>query len=310
MSTLAKRTRRWLSSVTLLIALLLPSLSPESAWALGPKSGIPPTADDKNNSADAILGQVTIEQKLGETVPLDLAFTQSSGEKVALKDLVGERPVVLSLVYYECPMLCTMVLNGLLRALNVVKFDVGKEFDVLTVSIDPRETAALAQEKKGVYLDRYRRSGAKDGWHFMVGDQASISELSQAVGFNYVYDEETDQYAHASGIVVLTPEGKISKYLLGIDYSPRDLRFSLVEASKDRIGSWTDAILLSCFQYNPSEGRYSLAVLNIVRLVGILTVLAILSFIIISRIHERRREASNGIRSGEPSQPVTESGSL
>ncbi|MBX2813494.1 MAG: SCO family protein [Myxococcales bacterium] len=292
-----------------IVAVLASTLTGGPAWALGPKSGTPPGAGTKqeDTTADAVLGRISIDQKLGEQIPLDLEFTDASGKTRQLGDLLGPRPLVLALVYYECPMLCTMVLNGMLRALNVLKFDAGKEFDILTISIDPRETPVLAAEKKAIYLKRYRRAGSERGWRFFVGTQSAITALSDAVGFRYVYVKETDQYAHASGLVILTPEGKVSKYLYGIDYSPRDLRLSLVEASAGRIGSFTDAILLSCFQYNPSEGRYSFAVISVIRLVGILTVLAILSFIIMSRVHERRRKTS---QKSESSRPATESGNL
>ena len=297
-------------TVIILVALALWASSPiESVWALGPKSAIPPTKSE-GRGADAVLDSVGVTQKLGDSIPLDLEFTDSEGHKKPLRSFIGRRPVVLALVYYECPMLCTMVLNGLLRTMNVLRFDAGKEFDVITVSIDPRETSALASDKKRVYLERYRRAGASEGWHFLVGDQDEIKKLADAVGYHYVYDKETDQFAHGSMITVLSPTGKISKYLYGIDFSPRDLRLSLVEASSERIGSFTDAILLSCFQYNPSEGRYSLAVLNIIRFVGILTVLGIIAFIVVSRVHERRGLTQGTTKSDESGRPVTESGIL
>lgn len=295
MVMMMKRRLRFAPILTGLLALGVASLSGEAS-ALGPKSGQPPVLNEDPNAPkqgpDALLEKVGIDQKLGEVLPPDLEFTNSSGEKVKLGDLVSERPVVLSLVYYECPMLCTMVLNGMLKMMNVLEFDAGKEFDVITVSIDPRETPELAANKKALYLERYRRESAAEGWHFLVGDQANVSALAEAAGYQYAYDESTDQFAHGSAIVVVTPEGKISRYFYGIKYSPVDVRLALVEASKEEIGSLTDAVLLSCFQYDPLEGKYSLAVMQVVRLVGILTVVLVAAFIIFNVRRERGR--SNG----------------
>lgn len=271
------------------------ALTAQPAAALGPKSGVPPQpgeerAEGPKQGPDALLDRVGIAQRLGATLPLETRFTTSEGERVALGDLLGERPAILALVYYECPMLCTMVLNGMLRMLNVLKFDVGKELDVVTVSIDPRETPALAADKKRMYLERYRREGAEQGWHFLVGDQASVSTLAEAVGFEYAYDEETDQFAHGSAIMVVTPDGRLSKYFYGIDYSPVDVRLALIEAASERIGSLADAIILACFQYDPMEGRYSLAIMRVVRLAGVATVLALLGFVLFHVLRDRRRK--------------------
>ena len=235
------------------------------------------------------LTSVDVEQLLGQQVSLNLSFTNSEGQKVKLDDLVNERPVILAMVYYECPMLCTMVLNGLLRMMNVLKFDAGKEFDVIVVSIDPRETAVLAANKKREYIKRYKREGADKGWHFLVGEPSNISALAKSVGFRYTYDERTEQYAHGSAIMVLTPQGLLSKYFYGIDYSPRDVRLALVEAADEKIGSIFDGILLRCFHYDPLEGKYSVAIMGVLRLAGVLTVLGILGFIGFNVLRERRR---------------------
>lgn len=287
------KSRRF--SISAALAALAVLAAVPAAHALGPKSAQPPKAPEGASQAasDKVLAEVRIDQRLGQEVPLELEFTDAAGNRRALGDLIGERPVVLALVYYECPMLCTMVLNGMLRMLNVLKFDAGKEFDVITVSIDPRETPALAAQKKKKYLDRYRRDGAEQGWHFLVGEQPEIRALAEALGYHYAYDETTDQFAHGSAIMVLTPEAKISRYFYGIEYSPIDVRLSLVEASDEGIGSLTDAILLSCFQYNPLDGKYSLAVMRLVRTAGVLTVLGILFFILISHLRERRRPRSD-----------------
>jgi len=235
-----------------------------------------------------ILDDIGIEQKLNDQVPLDLTFTNENGEEVQLKDLFRGKPVVLSLVYYECPMLCTMILNGLLKTLNVLSFDAGDEFDVITVSFDPRETSEMASKKKTNYLEQYGREGASEGWHFLTGEEAAIKELTDAVGFKYKYNPENDQYVHASGIMVLTPAGKISRYAYGVEYSPRDLKLALMEASKEKIGSPVDQLLLYCYHYDPATGKYGVAIMNVIRIVGSLTVIILVSFIVIMLRRDRR----------------------
>jgi len=234
-----------------------------------------------------ILREVGYDQRLGETVPLDLVFRDEAGRPVALRSLFRGRAVVLSLVYYECPMLCTLTLNGLGSALSVLTFDAGKDFDVLTVSFEPKETPALAAAKKKTYLARYRRPGAGEGWHFLTGDAPAIAALTKAVGFRYAWDTETRQYAHPAGLVVLTPDGRIARYMYGVEYAPRDLRLALVEASQRRIGNPVDTILLYCYQYDPTRGRYAASVLRLVRLGGILTVLGLGAFVLLSLRRER-----------------------
>ena len=238
-----------------------------------------------------VLQEVGIDQRLGERIPLDLVFRDESGSPFRLGDAFGHRPVILNLVYYECPMLCTQVLNGLLAGLRAMEFGVGDEIEVVTVSIDPGETPTLAAEKKALYIGRYDREGAASGWHFLTGEEGPIRVLADAVGFRYVYDAKTDQFIHASGIMLLTPGGKLARYYYGIEYAPRDLRLGLVEASEEKIGSPVDQILLYCFHYDPETGKYSLTVMNILRLVGSATVLAIgaLVFVLIRRDRVRQR---------------------
>jgi protein SCO1/2 len=234
-----------------------------------------------DESRPAILRDVGIDQRLNAQVPLDLMFRDETGKAVRLGDYFGGKPVILSLAYYECPMLCTLVLNGLASALKVLSFDIGKQFNVVTVSFNPTETPALAAAKKETYLKAYGRAGAADGWHFLTGEAAAIERLTEAVGFHYQYDPERKQYAHAAGIMILTPQGKIARYFYGVEFPPRDLRLGLVEAADNRIGSPVDQLLLFCFHYDPATGKYGAVVMNSVRVAGALTLLAIATFWII-----------------------------
>lgn len=253
----------------------------------GPANPEGPSAVEPPNE---VLDQVEIEQKLDAQLPLDLEFRDESGAPVRLGDFFGERPVVLVLAYYECPMLCTMVLNGTLRSINVIdEIHVGRDFEIVAVSIDPEETSKLAREKRDLYRSKYRREGSKDGWHFLVGEQPEIDALTDAVGFRYTYDEETGEYAHGSAIMVVTPDGSMSKYLYGIDYDPRTLRLALVEASEGKIGTMVDQVILYCFNYNPLEGKYSLAIMSILRLAAAATIIALALFVAISVTRDRRR---------------------
>jgi protein SCO1/2 len=222
-----------------------------------------------------VLNDVGIDQKLNDRLPLELQFRDEAGRRVALADYFGRRPVILVFVYYECPMLCTLTLNGLLRDIRAIPFDVGKQFDIVTVSFDPRETPELAARKKLTYIDEYRRAGAEAGWHFLTGDQTSIEQLTRAAGFRYKYDPQSQQWAHATALMVVTPDGRLSRYFFGIEYSARDLRLSLVEAANRQIGSPVDQVLLYCYHYDPATGKYGLAIMNILRLGGVATVLAL-----------------------------------
>jgi len=246
-----------------------------------------------------VLQEVGFDQRLGESVPLELAFTDESGRSVWLADYFGKKPVVLSLVYYDCPMLCTLALNGLAGALEVLSFVPGDEFEVVTVSFDPKETPALAAAKKKAYMARYRRPGAHAGWHFLTGSAESITALTRAVGFRYVWDEATRQFAHPAGVVVLTPEAKISHYLFGVEYAPKDLRLALVAAGSGRVGNAADQLLLYCYRYDPQTGRFSASILNLVRLLGVLTVAGLAAFILTASSKRRPRELQPSVPPGE-----------
>lgn len=235
-----------------------------------------------------ILQNVGLDQNLNAQIDAQLQFIDDNGDPVKLAQYFGQKPLILTLVYYECPMLCTLVLNGVVRALRTLDFSAGEEFEVITVSIDPGETTELAVAKKKEYLDSYGRPDAAAGWHFLTGNQDQIAELAKTVGFRYAYDEKSGEYAHASGIIVLTPEGRVAKYYYGVEYSPRDLRLGLVEASDSKIGSSVDQILLFCYHYDPSTGKYSVAIMSILRLAGVVTVLAVAVFLFTMSRRDRR----------------------
>ncbi len=223
------------------------------------------------------LAGVGIDQKLNEQLPLDAAFKNEKGESVKLGDYFGKKPVLLSLVYYECPMLCNQVLNGMVTNFRVLAFQPGQEFEVVTVSFDNRETPALAAAKKKTYIDYLpaaKRETATKGWHFLTGDAENIKRLTDAIGFRYRFDSETNQFAHGSGIFVSTPGGKLARYFYGIEYAPRDVRLGLIEAAENKIGSPVDQLLLYCFHYDPATGKYGAVVMNIVQVGGILTLVA------------------------------------
>ncbi len=222
-----------------------------------------------------LLKEVGVDQKLNESVPLDLTFRDENGATVTLAQFFGGKPVILSLVYYNCPMLCTQVLNGLERSLKDVPMDIGNQFNVVTVSIDPTERPALASAKRALYAGLYGRPGAVQGWHFLTGDEPQIKQLANAVGFRYAYDAQSKQFAHASAIMMLTPAGKISRYLYGIQYSSRDLRLGLVDASGGKIGTPVDQILLFCYHYDPATGKYSVLISRVIKVAGVFTILVI-----------------------------------
>jgi protein SCO1/2 len=249
---------------------------------------VSPLSVQAQSAATNPFAAVGLDQRLNEQLPLDLSFHDETGKPVQLRDYFGEKPVVLALVYYQCPMLCTLVLNGLLRSLRALSFTAGTEFTVVTVSFDPRETPTLAATKKATYLHEYARSGAEAGWHFLTGEEPAIRRLTQAVGFRYVYDAKTDQYAHASGILVLTPQGRIARYFYGVEYAPRDLRLGLVEASANKIGSPVDQLLLLCYHYDPAAGKYGVLITNVLRLAGVATVLGLGTFMLVMFRRERQ----------------------
>jgi len=270
------------SVVVAVTALVCPAAAFAQVGVTVPEPGDPASA------RPGLLSKIHIDQHLDRQLPLDLAFVDDAGKAVRLGDYFGKRPVVMALAYYECPMLCTQVLNGLVSTLSVMNFEPGREFDVVVVSFNPREGPGLASQKKATYLERYKRPHTAHGWHFLTGQQSSIDALTDALGFRYAYDEQIQQFAHGAAIEVLTPKGHISKYFYGIEFSARDLRLGLIEASDERIGTPVDDFLLFCYHYDPATGKYGASVLRLVRLGGILTVLAFLSFLTISLRRDRR----------------------
>ena len=234
---------------------------------------------------------IRIDQKLGDQVPLDLEFNDENGKPVHLKDYFGAKPVVLTLVYFDCPMLCTEVLKSSLDSFNALKFDLGNEYTVLTVSINPNETPELAAAKKKIHLDGYKRGGGADGWHFLTGKQEAITALANSVGFHYVYDEATKQYAHASGIMVITPSGKVSRYLMGIDYYAGDLKLALLGAGEGKIGSVVEKLSLLCYHYDPVTGKYGVYIMGILRLLGAGIVIVLATVMITTYVRSRRHTA-------------------
>jgi protein SCO1/2 len=250
----------------------------------------PPMGPVPTGNSTEVLKKVDIEQRLGNQIPLDLKFRDESGREVRLGEYFARgKPVALTLVYYECPMLCNQVLNGAVGAFQGLSFTAGKEFEVVTVSFDPREGPELAARKKETYLKRYKREGAAEGWHFLTGDKASIDALSEAVGFHYVWDEQSQQFAHASAVMVATPRGKLSHYFYGIEYAPRDLKLAFVEASEGKVGSPVDSLLLYCYHYDPAVGRFA-PVMGVLRVAGVLTVLGVVALLLYLVRKSRRRE--------------------
>ena len=282
------------SAITGCLILFLASV----AWGQGMTLGIvsPPA-----NVRPPYLMNVGIEQHLDGQIPPDLAFVDDSGRPVKLGDYFGKKPLILNLVYYNCPMLCGEELAGLSSAMKVVKFDVGKEFDILTVSFNPKETPTLAASKKQEYVKRYGRPNAAAGWHFLTGPAESINALATAVGFQYQYDESKNQYAHATAIMVLTPQGRISRYFYGIEFPPKDLRMGLVEASQGKIGNAVDQVLLYCYHYDPAAGKYGAVVSNMLKVGAGLTIVLLggLLLILVRLDRAAQRKAWNLAKSGQ-----------
>ena len=274
----------WALSAVFAVSAVSASAQMTSAPASGYRRdpGIPASVVPKP------LREVGFDQHLDERIPLDITFADEIGRTVHLGDYFGKRPVVLALVYYDCPMLCTHVLNSLTSALGVLSLDPGKDFEIVTVSFDPREKSVLAAAKKATYLERYKRPGAAAGWHFLTGDEPSIKRLTSAVGFRYVWDDDLKQFAHPTGITVLTAEGRLSRYLFGIEYWPRDLRFALIDASAGKIGSPVEQVLLYCYHYDPEAGRYGFAIMRALRLAAAATALALGAFIVVMVRLEKR----------------------
>ena len=285
----------------LVLALLLAAAAPVRAGPAAPELPTSPKGEGPTalpGRPDELLEAAGFDQKLNAQVPAELEFRDETGSAVRLGDYLGSKPVILALAYYECPNLCGVLLNDLVDKLRSVPLNIGRQFEVVTVSIDPREQPAIAAAKKQGYLERYGRSGAAEGWHFLTGKQAQIVSLAQAVGFRYAYDPVQQQYAHPSGLLVLTPAGKIAGYLYGLQYEASDLRLSLVQASANKIGTPIDAVLLRCFRYDPTTGTYELAIMNVIRLLMLATLLMVVAFLAVMLRRERR--VKGAVRGPEP----------
>ena len=263
------------------LALLLGSAQPLAATGTTdphlPEAPLPPPP----------VKDVGFDQKLGDSIPLDLVFKDEAGKDVRLSQYFGKRPVVLSLVYFNCPMLCGMTTDGLVRSVRALRFEPGTDYEILSVSFDPRETPEMASEKKRTVMAQYGRKSGPGGWHFLTGDAASVAALTKAVGFRYVWDAEQKQFAHATGVTLLTPQGRIAKYFFGIEYPTKDLRLALIEASEEKIGNVVDQLLLLCYHYDPKAGRYTVTVRNLVRGGAALTLVALVGFVTIMLRRER-----------------------
>ena len=250
-------------------------------------------AQSQPNGLPKVLQNVGITQKLGAQLPLDAEFKDEDGNPVKLEEYFGKgKPVILALVYYECPMLCNEVLNGLTGSLKGISLDAGKDFDVVVISFDARENDKpdLAKNKKASYLTRYGRDGAENGWHFLTGTQNSIDAVTKAAGYNYVYDEKTNQFAHAGGIMITTPEGKMSRYFYGIDYEPRQLKLGLLDSAQDKISSPTDQLLLYCYHYDPATGTYGFAILRVMRVLAVGLILGIAGMIFVFLRRDKQKK--------------------
>ena len=267
--------RKLAAAATLAVCFCLPGWGQISAPNMGAVEG-------STNQKVPIFDQVGIEQKLNQQVPLDLAFTDENGQSVKLGNYFGSKPVILTLVYYQCPMLCSQVLNGLTGALNgITRFNIGRDFDIVTVSFDPRDTAAEATATKKRLLSHYRRPGSAEGWHFLTGKEDQIKALAASVGFRYAWDPAIQQFAHASSIMLLTPQGRVAQYYFGIESAPRDIQLGLVESSQGKIGNAADQFILYCYHYDPARGKYGAIVLNIMRVSALATVLVLGGFVIV-----------------------------
>ena len=277
--------RMFLNAV-LLAVLAAPAWGQPSRPLSAPPPGNPATAQIP------MLRDAGLDQRIDTRVPAGLAFVNENGRDVRIGDYFGERPVVLVLAYYECPVLCTQVLNGVSSSILPLTFDAGREFDVVVVSIDPGETPSMASAKRHDFLRRYHRDGAEGGVHFLTGRERAIAALADAVGFRYAYDPRIDQWAHPAAITVLTPEGRVSRYLFGIEFAPRDLQFALMEAAEERIGTVVDRALLFCYNYDPQTGRYGFAIMTAVRVGGLLTVAGLGVFILVTLRRDRRQDSA------------------
>jgi protein SCO1/2 len=275
-------------TAALVVCAFAPALSAQPMRpAASGGDGVKPIAPDK------VIESVGVDQNLDAQISPDLKFRDETGKVVRLGDYFGKRPLLLSLVYFECPGLCTESLNGISRALKPLNFTPGVEFDVLTISFDPRERPELAAAKKQRYLEIYGRPDAAGGWHFLTGDEADIKELCKTVGFRYAFDDATQQYAHAAAIMVITPQGRVSRYFYGLEYSTKDIRLGVIEASENRIGTLTDVVTLLCYKYDPRSGKYSMQIMYVLRIAAVATVATLGTFMFVMFRRDRRNKLRN-----------------
>jgi protein SCO1 len=265
-----------------------------SSVASAARMGVSQAMGTASGSLPTLMEGVGIDQNLNAQLPLELTFRDESGQTVRLGQYFRDKPVVLALVYYECPGLCDLILNGLSHSMEQISLNVGTDYQVVTVSFNPKESWQLATAKKANYIEKYNRPGAKEGWHFLTGDEPNIKALAKTVGFRYKYDQDTKQFVHASAIYVITPEGKISRYFFGIDYKPLDFRLGLVEASANKIGTVADRILLFCCQYDPTTGKYGMVIARVTRVFGTATALMLFGFVFIMLRRDRRGHSHAG----------------
>jgi protein SCO1/2 len=298
-------------ATAVIVAAALPLGADAHAQMTGaPAPGYRREAGIPASTVPAPLREIGFDQRIDVKLPLDVVLRDEHGQLRPFGDYFASRPAILAFVYYECPMLCTLVLNSMASTLGVLSLDAGSDFDLIAVSIDPREGAPQAAARKAYFLDRYERPTAAAGTHFLTGEESSIRALASAAGFRYVWDEPTQQYAHPAGVVVVTPDGRVARYLFGLDYSPRDVRLALLEASAGKVGSAIDAVMLYCYHYDPMTGRYGFVIMRALRVAGVATVLAIGGFVMVSLRRERRAgrarrarlaPAAQGPPSGGPS---------
>lgn len=279
------------AAAALVIAAATLIATPAAAQMTGtPTPGFLTSPGMPSQTMPTPLREIGFDQNLDQKLPLDATFRDEEGRTVTLGSFYGKRPVLLAFIYYECPMLCTQVLNAMTATISTMSLEAGKDFELVLVGIDPRETPAQAAAKKAEYLRRYKREGAEAGWHFLTGDEAQIQRTAKAAGFRYAWDEQTQQYAHPTGIIVTTTDGRLARYLFGIEYGPRDLNLSLVEASEGKVGTFADQLLLFCYHYDPMTGRYGIYVMRTLRVAAVATVLLIGTFIVVMVRREKSQQ--------------------
>lgn len=248
-----------------------------------------------------VLADVGFDQKLNTQIPLDLRFRDETGRSVVLAEYFGQKPVILTLSYADCPLLCSQVLSGLARSLRPLRYSIGKEFTVVNVSINPDETSERALKQKNTYVKRYNREGAEKGWHFLTGDKASIVALAKSVGFRYSYSPRTGLYAHAAGMVFLTPQGRVARYIYGVEPEAREIEYALMDSSIGKIGSPIQKMILFCYDYDPTTGRYTFAIMTVIRALGVATAIVLGGFLIVMLRRDRRMARAD--KAGFPELP-------